>query len=43
VSVGETHNQVCPAHTGSTLEIRVDQTFPVIRDLGVVLLGAGFV
>jgi hypothetical protein len=33
-------------HTGSTLEIRVDQTFrtpPDIRDLGVVLLGAGFV
>jgi hypothetical protein len=33
-------------HTGSTLEIRVDQTFrvpPDIRDLGVVLLGAGFI
>jgi hypothetical protein len=32
-------------HTGSTLEIRVDETFrvaPDIRDLGVVLLGAGF-
>jgi hypothetical protein len=32
-------------HTGSTLEIRVDQTFrtpPDIRDLGVVLLAAGF-
>jgi hypothetical protein len=33
-------------HVGSTLEIRVDQTFrspPDIRDLGVVLLAAGFV
>jgi hypothetical protein len=32
-------------HTGSTLEIRVDQTFhlaPDIRDLGIILLGAGF-
>jgi hypothetical protein len=33
------------SHTGSTLEIRVDETFrvpPDIRDLGIVLLGTGF-